>query len=380
MFSWRRSMAVAKKEYLELRRNPLLYMALMLGPLMFYLLHAYGLPLDIKNIPLGVLDMDKSALSRSLQDTFENSNVFNVKRSVNDTKTLTRALSLSEMRAGIVIPPDFSVRLNRGLPVTIQAMVDGSYPNQALISIGYIESAVNFFNLDQLEQYFQRAGGTAAGGSMPIEINATVWDNSTFNGNYFLLPGLFGLTLVFFPAIMAALSLTKEKETRSILNFYSSSVTKTEYLLGKMLPYVIIAFFQCLLCFVHAVFIMSVPMRGSLLAFVIAAWLFSAAAVGTGLLIGVFLSSQSTAILLTTIITLTFTFTYSGVLTPVMCLSEDSRVISNLLPVTYFIDVARRVMIRGASFGQVQDSLMVLFVFCLALYGASILIFKKRLS
>ena len=379
MFSWVRLIAVAKKEFLGLKRNLLFFVVLVFGPIMFYLLHAYGLPVDVKSLNLGVFDMDKSALSRSLQDTFQNNGVFVIKQTAKSEEELFRSLALAELRAGVIIPPDFSRKLERNSAVAVQALVDGSYPNNALISEGYIAAAINSFNLVILEEYFNRLGHRASI-PMPIDINATVWYNSTFNGNYFMLPGLFGLTLVFFPAIMAALSLTKEKETRSILNFYCSSVTKFEYLAGKMLPYVMIAFMQCLVCFLHAVFIMGVPMRGSLTAFLLASFLFAAVSVGIGLFIAVFVASQAAAILLTTIITLTFTFTYSGVITPVICLSEDNRIIAYLLPVTHYIDIARKVMIKGASFMDVQDSLLMLLVSCLVFYGGALLIFKKRIS
>ncbi|OGC08359.1 hypothetical protein A2526_06130 [candidate division WOR-1 bacterium RIFOXYD2_FULL_36_8] len=378
MFSWIRLIAVAKKEYLELKRNLLLFLVLVFGPILLYLLHAYGLPVDVKNLTLGILDMDKSALSRSLQDTFQNSGIFKIERTFKDKNELKKGLDLAELRAGVIIPHDFAAKLERNSSVIVQALIDGSYPNYALISEGYIQAVVSSFNLNILDQYFVRYLGSSA--NIPIDISATVWYNPTFNGNYFMLPGLFALTIIFFPAIMATLSLTKEKETRSILNFYCSSVTKTEYLIGKMLPYVIIAFLQSLLCFVHAVLISGVPMRGSILAFLIASLLFSAASVGIGLFIAVFITSQATAILLTTILTLTFTFTYSGILTPVICLSEDNRVISYLLPITHYIDVARKVMIRGADFYDVQNSLIMLLLSCIVFYGASILIFKKRIG
>jgi len=380
MFSWRRFLAVAKKEFLEIKRNLLLFMVLLMGPIMLFLLHAYGLTLDVKNLNMGVLDLDKSALSRNLQDTFQNSKMFQIKKNARDITDLETGLRLAELRAGVVIPENFSEELKRNSQVAIQAILDGSYTNNALVSLGYIDAAVSYFNLNLLENYFKRYNGTTSAVPLPIDVNATVWYNPTFKSDYFMIPGLLGLTILFFPAVMAALSLTKEKETRSILNFYCSSVTKSEYLLGKMFPYVIIAFLQCLFCSAYAFLLMEVPMRGSLLAFLAASFLFSAVAVGIGLCIGLFVTSQAAAILITTISTMTFTFTYSGIITPVMCLSEDNRVISNLLPVTHFIDITRNIMIKGSGFLQVQNGLMALLVSCFVLYGAAILIFRKRLG
>ncbi|MFA6431238.1 MAG: ABC transporter permease [Candidatus Margulisiibacteriota bacterium] len=380
MFSWIRLFAVANKEYLELKRNLLLFLVLVLGPIMLYLLEAYGLPVDVKNLNLGVLDMDKSAYSRSLQDTFQNSNIFQIKLIASDKNELKKGIDLSELRAGLIIPHDFSAQLKRNSTVAIQALIDGAYPNYALVSEGYIRGAVNHFNYNLLEQYSDRYLGGLAKIPIPIDIKATVWYNPTFNGNYFMLPGLFGLTILFFPAIMATLSLTKEKETRSILNFYCSSITKTEYLIGKMLPYIMIAFFQVMLVFSHAVLIAGVPMRGSLLAFLAASFLFSISAVGMGLFIAIFINSQAPAILVTTVLTLTLTFTYSGIITPVICLSEDNRLIAYLLPITHYIDVTRHVMIRGSSFADMSNNLLALFLSCVVFFGSSILIFKKRLS
>jgi ABC-type multidrug transport system permease subunit len=368
-FSFERLAAVATKEYLELRRN-----------LLLFLVHAYGLPVDVKNLNLGVLDMDRSSLSRSFQDTFQNSRIFQIKLSARDRSELENGLALGELRAGVVIPHDFSARLKRNSPVTVQALIDGSYTNYALISEGYIEAAAAYFNYDLLESYSKRYLGTSSNVPVPIDVKATVWYNPAFNGNYFMLPGLFGLTVLFFPAIMATLSLTKEKETGSILNFYCSGVTKTEYLIGKMAPYAGIAFLQALICFAHAVLIAQVPLRGSIAAFLLASFLFSASAVGLGLFIAVFINSQAPAILLTTIISLTFTFTYSGIITPVMCLTEDNRFIAYLLPITHYIDICRKVMIRGAGFDGVAGSLAALLVSCVFFYGASILVFKKRIG
>lgn len=376
---WQRLLAVAKKEFLELRRNKLLLMILILGPLAIYLLNAYGVPVDINNLSLGILDEDNSVLSRDLADNLGNSRILKITQRPRNQEQLIRALNLSELRAGAVIPDDFSAKLLKGSPVTVQALVDGAYPNFALISAGYIEGAVYDFNFDLLENYAKRTGSQYLINS-PIDIKTAVWYNPTFNGDYFNLPGLFGLALVFFPAVMAALSITKEKETHSILNFYCSSVTKTEYLLGKMLPYIIITYCQCWVCLAHAVLIARIPMRGSLSAWATAALFFSAASVGLGLFIGVLAQRQSASILITTIVTLTLTFSYSGVLIPVMCLSEDSRVIAYLLPATHFIDLSRKILIQGAGWLTQLPNIAFLFGACLAVYGGSILIFKKRLG
>lgn len=380
MFSYRRFIAVAKKEFLELKRNKLFFLMTVLAPLILYFLFAYGFPLDVKNIPMGVLDLDKSALSRQLLTMFENSRVFKIKRIANDDAVLERDLSLGNIRSALIIHSDFSHNLKRSVPATVQILVDGTYPNHANLVSGYAESVVFAFRMNILEEFFLKIFGLPAGGSLPVDLKTSVWYNPSFRSEDFILPGIIAIIIMFFPPLVAAVSLAKEKETGSILNFYCSSVSKAEYILGKMLPYIIISYLIFLIFLTCTVFIFAVPLRGPFIIFLIVSFFYVATAIALGLSVAVFVNTQIAAILITSVATLTPSFLYSGFMVPLSSISQDGRIIAYSLPSTHYIDIARKIMIKGAGFSQIQLSVIVLIFYCLGLYALSIFFFKKRLG
>ncbi|MBI4352964.1 MAG: ABC transporter permease [Candidatus Omnitrophica bacterium] len=379
-FSVRRFKAVAQKEFLELRRNPLFFLMTVLAPLILFFLFAYGFPLDAKNIPMGVLDLDKSALSRTLLDKFEAGKAFRIKQTAGDYASLEKELSLGRIRAILAIPADFSRNLKRGLPVTLQILVDGSYPNRANLVSGYAEATIFSFRTEILRDFFIKAFGSAGAADLPIDLSVSVWYNPSFRSEDFIIPGIIAIIMMFFPPLVSAISLAKEKETGSILNMYCSSVTKTEYLLGKMTPYVLISYVNFLIFLLCALFIFEVPLRGDLPALLIVSAFYTATAVAMGLSIAVCVNTQIAAILITAMVTLTPSFLYSGFMVPVSSIGEEGRLLAYGLPATHYIDVARKIMVKGVGFAEVKLSVLALVGFCVGLYAISIAWFKKRLG
>lgn len=380
MFSFQRFKAVAQKEFLELRRNKLFFLMTVLAPVILFFLFAYGFPLDTKNIPLGVIDLDKSVLSRSLLDTFEVSSVFSIKQNSNDYAFLDREMSLGRIRAIVVIPPDFSRNIMKSVPTTVQILVDGSYTNRANLISGYAEATIAHFRVTILEQFFLKLFGSSGTAAMPVDLNVSVWYNPSFRSEDFVIPGIIAIIMMFFPPLVSAISLAREKETGSILNMYCSCVTKAEYLLGKMFPYVVISYINLLIFVMLTVFLFDVPMRGNVPLFLFAGACYVATVIAMGLLVAVFVNTQIAAILITAVATLTPSFLYSGFMVPVSSIGKDARFICYSLPATHFIDITRKIMVKGVSFFYVKTSVFVLIAFCVGLYAISITAFKKRLG
>lgn len=381
MFSIRRYIAVAKKEYLELKRNTLFFMMTILAPGILFFLFAFAFSLEAKNIPITFSDHDKSELSRRLIDKFVSAGgIFNVKMASGDYASCEKDMSLDRLRAVIFIPADFSEKLKKGSSVKLHVMIDGTNPTYANLVSTYASAVLAQYQAEILSEYFTKRLGLAGAGYTPIDLSVSAWYNSSFRSEDFVIPGVVAIIIMFFPPIVAALSLAREKETGSILNMYCSSITKLEYLLGKMTPYVIISYINCLAFIVFAVFLFNVPMRGNPLYLVFASFFYVASAIAFGLLVAVLVSTQVAAIIISSIITLTPSFMYSGFMVPVSNLGSNALAYTYSSPATYYIDMIRKVMVKGAAFRNIRfDVFMIILIACI-IYLISISLFKKRVG
>jgi len=380
-FSRRRFSAIAQKEFLELKRNKLFFLMTMLAPTILFLLFAYGFPLDAKNITMGVVDFDKTKASRSLIDDFESATkLFRIKKVADNYPTVENDMALGKLRCILVIPSDFSRKLKKRTPVTLQLIIDGIYPNNANLIGGYSDAVIASFRIKILHKYMLKNYGTSGNAGMPIDLTVSTWYNSSFRSEDFIVPGIIAIVLMFFPPLVSTISLAKEKETGSILNMYCSCITKTEYLLGKMTPYMIMTYINFLVFLALTVFLFKVPLRGSLPVLLTFSVFYVATVIAVGLLIAVIVNTQVAAILITSIGTLTPAFLYSGFMVPISNIGRDAKFMSYMMPCTYYIDLTRKIMVKGASFVHLKWDAVALVIFAVGLYVICIALFKKRLG
>jgi len=352
-----------------------------LAPIILFFLFAFGFPLDAKHIPLGVVDFDKTALSRDLIDAFESAtDLFNVKKVVSNYPAAEDGLDLGNLRTVLVIPSNFDKDLKAARPVTLQVLIDGTYPNRANLISAYTGAVIASFRMILLGEYFLKNFGYSGTSDLPIDLTVSGWYNPSFRSEDFIVPGTIAMVMMFFPPLVSALSLAKEKETGSILNMYCSSINKAEYLLGKMTPYVIISYINFVLFLLATIYIFKVPMRGSTLILMVVSFFYVASTIAMGLLVAVLVNTQVAAILITSVVTLTPTFLYSGFMVPLSSIGRQGRVMAYCFPATYYIDIARKIMVKGASFIYVKADFFILIAFCVGFYVLCIKLFKKRLG
>jgi len=388
MFSFKSYLAVAKKEFLEMKRNRLFFSMTFIAPILFYLLFAYGFTLDVKGIPMAVVDFDKTAKSRELIDNFAHAtDLFNIKLIVNNYPKSEKMMDQGQIRFILVIPANFSRDIQAGRNTDLQALIDGAYPSMASIIGDYVESVITNFSMQEVGLFLTtRPAQEEGGGSsssinlLPIDLSVSTWYNSAFRSQDFIVPAILALVLMFYPPIIGAISLAREKETGSILNMYCSSLGKVEYLFGKMTPYIIITYLNLVLFLVLTIFVFEVPMRGSVAVLLVTGIFYVATAVGIGLLVAVFVNTQIAAILLTFVVTVLPSFLYTGFFVPISNMPPDMQNMSLILAPTYFIDLARKVMVKGVDILVVKTDVIMTIVFCLVVYGLAVKFFKKRIK
>jgi ABC-2 type transport system permease protein len=333
--------------------------------------------LDVKNLPVAFCDEDRSALSREYIYSFTNSEYFRLVRLVNSEAELDRLIESAEVRAAVVIPSDFSRRLRGGEPASVLVLVDGTFPSRALVASGYIAAIDAQFSAQRLATQLARRGLVRAS-IVPVSVEGRVWYNPSLETKNSIVPGLLVISLMFYPSLLAALVIVREKERGTIFNLYCSPVSKWEVVVGKAIPYIGLAFVVYVLLFSLNLYVFKVRFVGNPLVMAAAALLYITASIGFGLVISVFCSTQVTAMLVTFLALMTPSIMFSGFITPVSSMDPSAQAISRLIPASYFMAMVRGVYLKGLGFRAFASDLVTLGLFALVVYGIAILKFRKR--
>src|SRR5512138_3048271 len=318
-----RLFAVIRKETREVLRDPIYLVLAIAVPIITTTLLALGFVLDVKNLPVAFYDQDRSPLSREYMYSFTNSEYFRLVTIAHSEAELDRLIASGQVRAAVIVPPEFSRRLHGGQPAPVQILVDGTFPNRALIASGYITAIDAQFSATQVAAAVARAGrGTP---SAPIAVDGRVWFNPSLETKNSLVPGLMVISLMFYPSLLAALVVVREKERGTIFNLYCSPVSRWEVIIGKAVPYIGLASVVYVLLMLLNLYVFQVRFVGNPLVLTAAALLYIAASVGFGLLISVFCSSQVAAMLVTFIALMTPSMMFSGLMTPISSMDPSAQ-------------------------------------------------------
>jgi ribosome-dependent ATPase len=335
----------------------------LLGPLLLMIVFGYGISFDVENLSYAVLDQDRTPDSRAYLENFAGSRYFREQAPLADYKDLERRLANGTLKIAIEIPPRFGRDLRSGRSPEIGVWVDGANPFRAEVSRGYVEGVHQAYLAE-----LARRDPAAAASNPPAKTEVRFRYNQNFKSVYAMVPGSIMMLLGLIPAMMTALAVVREKELGSITNLYVTPLTRTEFLLGKQLPYITIAFFNFLCMAVLALALFHVPIKGSYVALGFGALLYVAGTTAFGLLISTFVRTQIAAIFASAILTTMPAIQFSGLLVPVSSLSPDARVIGAAFPATHFHHIAVGVFTKGlGAAGVLRDyawlsALIVLFL------------------
>ena len=371
-----RVLAIARKETRQLLRDPL-YLGLAFAvPLMLLLLLGYQLSLDVRDLPVAVVDGDRSPWSRQYLDAFAHSEYF---RLVGVLETETEAqewIRSGRARIVLVIPPDFARRLGGHERAVVGVTVDGSFPTRGQIALGYVEAIGALHNQQLLQAYLAQRGGEDAS---PLQMDRSVWYNPTLETKNFIVPSMLVLVLMIFPPLLSALLIVRERESGTILNLYSSPAGRWDILVGKALPYVGVSFLDYLLIFAASIWIFRVRFIGNVAVVTAGALLFSICTIGIGLVISALTRTQLAAMMATFLGAVAPAFTFSGVFAPVAS-DPVSQIVSRLIPATYFMDVVRGNFLKGGEATGYAPNLLALGVYAVTVYSVAWLVLRKRVG
>ncbi|SCZ55328.1 ABC transporter permease [Thiohalomonas denitrificans] len=358
--------AVITKERHEILRDPVALLVALLLPMVLLFLFGYAISLDVKNVDMGVLDRDRSAASRSLVESFTASGYFRLERRFAGDRDLNRALQSGEVRLALVIPPDFRRRLTRQAPAEVQVLVDGTYSATALVVANYAQSILAAF------------GATPSPRTVRAEMR--VWYNPSLRSVNTIVPGLYAVILMAFPPLLTTLAIVREKERGTVQQIYASPLTSAEFIIGKLIPYGLIAFLQIGLVMLAGYFWFRVPLEGAASFLLATALIYVFCTVGIGLLISTVTRTQLSAVLLALIFTLMPSFLFSGFLFPIFTMPYVFELYTALFPARYFVVLSRGVSLKGAGIGVLWFNTALLAAYTLAVFALAAWRLKKKVA
>jgi ABC-2 type transport system permease protein len=375
----RRVRAMAMKEVLQIWRDPRsLFIALLL-PFTQMFLFGYGVNLDLKHIPICTFDREGSQASQDLLKRFHASRYFAIVHNARTYSELTAAIDRSECRAAIVVPPDFSERLNDAGSAAVQAILDGTDDNTANIAWGYAEAVVSAYSSDIRISGLDRQGRTLQQ-MQPLSVQSRVWFNEDLASRNFIIPGLVAVIMALVGAQLTALTVAREWERGTMELLVSTPVTASEVMLGKLIPYLALGWLDAVFCLVIAALWFEVPFRGTLATLFLTTTLYLTVVLSIGYLLSVAIRSQVGASQIALTVTLLPAMLLSGYVFPIDQMPAFIQNLTYLIYSRYFVTIIKAVFLKGAGVAELITPILFLLVYALAVVVLAARAFRKRLE
>jgi len=373
-FSFGRAFSYTLREALELQRDPVRATLALLGTAILMFIIGYGINMDVENLTYAVLDHDQTMLSQSYTLNLSGSRYFIEKPPITDYADLDKRMRSGELSLAIEIPPGFARDIERGNTVQVGAWVDGAMPTRAETVSGYVQAMHQTWLVDMATHRLGASLNAANTFETRYRYNPDVKSLPA------MVPSIIPMLLMMIPAMLTALSVVREKELGSIINLYVTPVTRSEFLLGKQLPYIVLAMLNFLLLTLMAITIFGVPIKGSFLTLALASLIFVIGSTGLGLLASTFTNSQIAAMFVTMIGTIIPCVQFAGLLNPVSSLEGAGAFIGHIYPATHFLTISRGVFSKALDISSLGASFWPLLAAIPVILGLAIVLLKKQAS
>lgn len=368
----RRAWAIARKEALQLRRDPRSLALAFLLPVALLLFFGYAISFDVKNIGLAVLDQCGCPESRALVDAFARSGYFTVTRTLDRAARAERVLGRGEARLVLVIPADFARNLAAGRAAPVQALLDGGDANSATIAQNYAAAIV--------AGYSARAVPGAGRLGLAPEPRVRVWFNETLESRNSIVPGLVAIIMSIIAALLTALTIAREWERGTMEQLAATPVRRVEVIAGKMAPYVAIGLFDVALAVTAGLLAFGVPLRGSVLLLALLTLLFLIGALGLGIFISAAVKSQVLSTQVAIVATYLPALLLSGFIFPIATMPLPLRLFTWVVPARYYVAVTRGIFQKGVGLPVLWEEALAMLVFAAAGLALALRAFRKELA
>ena len=340
--------ALIKKEFVQMRRDRLTLAMMLLLPLVQLALFGFAINTDIKKVPTAVLDRSNSASSRELLQAFTNSDYYRIQHRVGRESEIVELLDRGEVKVGIVIPYGYEEKIISHQPTDVQVIVDATDPTTASSAMANSAGVAGFINgrLSQKgtrqSQLFEPTGA--------VSVKTRLWYNPDLQTSHYIVPGLIGVILTMTMMMITSMAIVKERETGTLEQLVTTPLRPVELMLGKIVPYIFVGYAQTTVALVVAILVFGVPIRGSLIGLYSVTFLYIVSYLGLGLLVSTVARSQQQAMQMSFFIFLP-TILLSGFMFPRAGMPDLVQKISLIIPLTYFLELLRGVVLKGVGLG-----------------------------
>ncbi|MFN8624645.1 MAG: ABC transporter permease [Candidatus Binatia bacterium] len=368
-----------RREFIDVRRDRRSLLLTLLYPICMLIMYGYGIRYDVNNVPLTILDYDRSAASRDLSEQMLRSGYFELVRPARNERELTQDLMTDASRAAVVIPRGFAARIRAGEPVTVQAVIDGSDANTATIAQGYLLAMMSRYS-GTLATTPSANGARSASAAPSIELKSRIWYNPELKSVNFIVPGMIAVIMMIVGAIMTALSIVKEKERGTMEQILVSPIHPVELMVGKILPYMSIAFVNLVIIVAAGYALFHVPIKGSLLQFTILSLLYLSSSLGLGVFVSTLADTMQSAMLAAIFTSLLPSILLSGFIFPLENMPVVIRFVSYWFPGRYFVTAIRGIYLKGVGLSLLWPEALMLLAFSVAIVWLSANRFREQLG
>lgn len=369
-----RLLAYAHRETLEILRDPVRLAFAFGGSILLMLVFGFGITTDVEDVRYAEFDQDRTPASRDFLAAFAGSRSFQRQPAIADLADLQRRLRANDIALALEIPDQFGRKLAKGSAAEVSALIDGANPFRA-------ETVAQYARGVALLALQERVRTSSRGPDPRVRVAAVeprYLYNPLFESIYAIVPSIPPLLLVLLPAILTAVSVVREKELGSIINFYVTPTTRLEFLVGKQLPYVAVAMINFMILTLIATLVFGVPIKGSGAMLTLCALLYVTATTAIGLVVASFTKSQVAAVFVTAILTMLPTTQFSGLLQPVSTLEGNARIVGTIWPTTYFMHASVGAFTKGLGARLLLPDALALAAFVPVLLAAAMLLLKRQ--
>jgi ABC-2 type transport system permease protein len=341
------------------------------------MLLGYAATTDVKNIPLAVWDQSRSPESRALLEAFKGANYFTITYTINSQDEIAELIERGDIRAALIIPPDYSRRL-LDADAQVSMILDGSDASVGSTALSTAQLVGQSYAVKILTEQAARQGRLLAA-KPPLEVRTQVWYNPDLISAYFMIPGMIGMILYFITALLTATAIVRERERGTIEQLIVTPIRSWELVVGKLLPYVILGFFDTIEVLILGHFWFKVPVRSDLGLLFATCGLLLLSSLGIGLLASSIANTQQEAFL-TVMFTLLPSIFLSGFFFPLEAMPQFLQWVSYGIPLRYFLIIIRALLLKGVGASAIQPEIIALAIFGVGLMTAASLRFRKRLD
>ncbi len=359
-----RLLAIADKEWLQIRRDRRSLILSLIAPLILILIFGFALTMDVKHVKTLIYDQSRTAVSRAFIEGFSHTEYIDIVSYVENYDTIDRYIDSGMCTMAIVIPVDFEKNIKVGKSTSVQLIVDGSDSTSATVATGYMKAITASYNIGMKMSAFKKAGFPEI--TPPVDIRSRIWYNPELESSNFIIPGLIVIILAIISALIASLTISREWERGTMETLITTPVRGWELIFGKLVPYLFIGLFDVMITVCAGYFVFKVPMRGSFIEFYLLALLFLAGTSGLGMLISAATRVQVLSVQFAMVATYLPSFILSGFVFPINNMPLLVQGITYIVPARYLIVIVKGIALKGIGTTILWVQIVFLFIYAVA--------------